>query len=302
MTRTTLLTLTLLCPLPALAQQTYDLRTAGADKHAPGDAIRVVETERQDMKMVVKQGEQVMQRDEGVQGFEQTYVEEIIRVDDEGEVAQARRTYSAFTDLKTEQSLEGGDLVVELNTLEDGTRTVEYAKERTLPRALTTKLDGMAGKQEEPKPGEEPEEPEKKPSEIFTPAEPVAVGATWTVDTKQAIEGMGIDEQYDPAQSTCTGTLVSATPEGGTTWLTVKIDMKLLLTTMEGAPCPDPFVFEMTMSMRLPDGGGNTGTMTMDGTIVGSMSPPNAPPGVSVALDMKTHGDMRREAAPQTGR
>lgn len=293
-----LLPLILLCPLAAQAQETWDLRAASEEQNAVGDKVTHVESEQQDMTLVIRQGQDEVQREQQVQGFEQRYVEELLAVDEEGEVTSARRTYTVFTDKQTKQTLEGGELVVTWTREASGTRKVDYPQDRALPDALKEKLEHLAAG--EPEEESEGPKPEQNPGKLFTPAEPVAVGATWPVDPKQAMVGMGIDEALDAEGSSCTGTLVAATAEGEVTWLDVKVTMTLRLTTLEGVQCTEPFVFALTMDLRLPAGGGNVGNVVMNGTMKGALAPPDAPPGVTFSIDMTMTGDLRRTPATET--
>jgi hypothetical protein len=278
----------LLCPLMAWGQ-TYDLRQAGDDKPVAGSKVLEEEVERQEMAMTILQGDQVLQEQQGTEGFEQTFLEEILEVDDQGELVRATRTYTRFVDLESGESLDG-ELTVEMSRGEDGSYSLgPLPEDRPIPDLLRAKLQSAVAKKNAPE-----DEEQRDPEEVFTPAEPVAVGATWTVPPLEALAGLGLNADLDVEGSSCAGTLVSAEEEGGTTWLNVKIDLTLKLLTLDGSKCPDPIMWTMTLELKLPDGGGVTGQVRLTGNMKGSMAPPDAPPGMLVKLNMDMTGIQTR--------
>lgn len=278
----------------ALAQaETFDLRATDDYKPVAGDRVRVEQTERQKSNVVVKNGPQVLQQQEGQEGFVATYDEEVLAVDDEGEVTRARRTYEAFRDLETAQDAEVKGLTVLLERSAEGKHTFAAEGDATIPPPLKARLDDEATKKDAKAEGGEDDEDRQ---EALMPEAPVEVGATWDVPPEQAMEAFGFEEtELADEGSSVKGTLVSVDERDGQRFLKVQVAIDLAFKRFQGLPCPEPATFKMQLELELPAGGTSpAGEARLSGTFDGKPTVPNAPPGVTMDVDLEVENHQRR--------
>lgn len=282
----------LLVPL-AHAQETYDLRQADEYDPVVGDRVRVERTERQVSKVVVQNQGQVLQRQEGAEGFAATYVEEVLAVDDEGEVSRLRRSYEAFRDLETSQDVDVKGLVVLLERSAEKKHTFKAEGDVPIPAALETRLHQEAQKKDAEAQGGEDEEDKQ---DALLPAAPVAVGATWEIPPAEAVEAFGFEQsELVPEASSVKGTLVSVEERDGARFLKVQVDIDLAFKRFQGLVCPEPSKFGMKLELDLPAGGTSpAGEAKLTGAFDGQATMPNAPPGVMVDLNLEVENHQRR--------
>lgn len=278
---------------PAQAQDTYDLRQADEYKHAVGDRIRVEREERQDSKVVVQNEGQVLQRQEGAEGFTSTHVDEVLEVDGEGEVTRLRRSYETFRDLTTGDDVDVSGLVVLLERSAEGKHTFKAEGDKEVPPAVQARLLQEAAKKDAE---EESGEDEDDRQDALLPDAPVAVGATWDVPPETAIEAFGFEEsEIVPEASSIKGTLVSVEERDGQKYLDVQVTIDLAFKRFQGLTCPEPAKFQMKLELELPAGGTSpTGEAKLSGTFDGQATMPNAPPGVTVDIDLNVENQQRR--------
>lgn len=277
----------------ATAQETYDLRRADEYEHKVGDRLRVERAERQKSTVVVQNQGQVLQRQEGSEGFEATYVDEVLAVDDEGEVTGLRRSYETFLDVETGQDVDVKGLVVVLERGADGKHTFKADGDVTIPPAVQARLQQEAQKKDAEAEGGEDEDARQ---DALLPEAPVAVGATWEVPPEKAVESFGFEEsELAPGASSVKGTLVSVEERDGQKFLKVQVAIDLAFKRFQGLVCPDPAKFQMQLELDLPAGGTSpAGEAKLTGTFDGQATMPNAPPGVMVDLDLEVQNHQRR--------
>ncbi len=292
-----LLTGLLLVPC-ASAQTTYDLRQA--DEYTPvvGDRVRVERTERQTSKVLVQNQGQVLQRQEGSEGFAATYVEEVLAVDDDGDVTRCRRSYEKFHDVETAQDVDVSGVVVLMERSAEGKHTFKADGGAPLPPTLEKRLHEEAAKKDAEEEGGEDEEDRQ---EALLPEQPVAVGGTWEVPPEQAVESFGFQEsELVPEASSVKGTLVSVEQRDGQELLKVQVTIGLAFKRFQGLECPDPARFDMQLELELPAGGTSPiGEAKLTGKFDGQATMPNAPPGVTVDVDLDVENHQRRVRVQQ---
>lgn len=288
----------LLVPCAQAQEATYDLRQADEYQHVVGDRIRVERTERQESKVVVQNQGQVLQRQEGAEGFVAAYVDEVLAVDDEGEVTGLRRSYESFRDLETSTDVDVKGLVVVLERSPEGKHTFKPEGQATIPPALQSRLHQEAAKKDAEAEGTDDEEERQ---DALLPAAPVAVGATWDVPPQEAVDAFGFQEsELVPEASSVKGELVSVEERDGQTFLKVQVKIDLGFKKFQGLVCPEPAKFLMKLELDLPAGGTSpAGEAKLTGTFDGQATMPNAPPGVTVDIDLDVENHQRRARVQQ---
>lgn len=277
----------------AQAQDTYDLRKADDYVHAVGDRIRVEQEERQQSKIVVQNQGQVLQRQEDREGFTSTHVDEVLAVDDEGEVTRLRRSYERFSDLSTGEDVDVSGLVVLLERSHEGRHTFKAEGDKAIPPAVEARLQQEAAKKDAER--EAGKDEEERQDALF-PEAPVAVGATWEVPPETAIEVFGFEDcELVTEASSIKGKLVSLQERDGQTFLDVQVTIDLAFKRFQGLVCPEPAKFVMKLDLELPAGATSpAGQARFTGTFDGQATMPNAPPGVTVDLDLDVQNQQRR--------
>ncbi|MCW8138897.1 MAG: hypothetical protein KIT58_08330 [Planctomycetota bacterium] len=279
--------------LPAAADETtYDLRAGDDYTPAVGDVLRVETTERQKSQVVVRSGEQVLQRQEGEQGQAATYTEEVLAVDDQGQVSRARRVYESFRDIDAGQAPDVQGLAVLLERGKDGKHAFVAEGDATVPPALRARLDQEALQRDMKR---ELGDREKERQHALLPDEPVPVGATWEITPEQALTAFGFqDSALHPEQTKVVGTFRSLEERDGVTFMNVHVDVDLAFTRFQGLDCPEPATFKLALELLLPEGGTSpAGEARLTGVFDGEPTVPDAP-GVTMAVDLELENAQRR--------
>ncbi|MBX3466553.1 MAG: hypothetical protein KF878_06605 [Planctomycetes bacterium] len=251
---------------PALAQEgaTYDLRQDY--KYKAGDKVRVHERNETRQRYTVRQGDEV-ERGDGVEGYEWRYEEEVQEVDGRGRPVRAVRTYTFVHDLSADERLDLAAAPVKVQVSRDDDGLPRFAAVdggAELPPLLERLLlehdgGGAAGEGDA----------DDTLKHVMPPA-PVAVGARWPITREQICKVFPFDPDEIGDGADLHGTLVSAEPKGGLNMLTVALRIKLPLKSYSGMVCPEPMVFDATVTLRMPAGAGAPdGGATMDGTMRG---------------------------------
>lgn len=276
--------LLLLAPVAA-AQDTFDLRRANDYKPVVGDKVRAESSERQTKHIVVKSGAQVVQDQSEVTGQVAVYTDEVLTVDDAGEVASARRTYESFRDQATDQDLQVAGLTVLLTRDAAGKHSFAAEGGATLPPALQQSLEAEAAKKDQ----DQAEEKERE--DALLPEAPVAVGASWDVPPERVLQTFGFDpaaNALDP-KTTARGTLVKTEERDGQTLLTVKFELDLFFSTFQSLAFAEPASFDIDMELVLPaDGTAPHGEAKVTGAFIGATNVPPQPgaPPMEVSIDI----------------
>ncbi|MCO5171819.1 MAG: hypothetical protein M9894_36415 [Planctomycetes bacterium] len=291
---TTSLLAALALALPAAADEptTYDLRAGDDYTPVVGDVLRVETTERQKSQVVVKSGEQVLQEQEGQQGQSAVYTEEVLAVDDQGQVSRARRVYESFRDLEAGAAPDVSGLVVLLERGDDGKHAFVPEGEAQVPPELEERL-AQEGLQRDAKKALGDQEKERQ--HALLPDEPVPVGATWEVTPEQALVAFGFqDSALHPELTTVRGTFRSLEERDGVTFMNVHVDVDLAFTRFQGLDCPEPASFKLQLDLLLPEGGTSpAGEARLTGVFDGEPVVPEAP-GVTMAVDLELENAQRR--------
>jgi hypothetical protein len=273
-------------------EKTWNLRA----RHVPavGEKTRNEERTRNRVKYAMVGGGQTLQSAEQVEGIEQTYDQEVQAVDaKKREVTKAIRTYSAIVDHASGEKLDlsAKPIRVQMSCSEQGDVKFEPLDGAVVPPLLQGVLDMESGRRTA-EGGEEDEE-----QQLF-PAEPVAVGATWTIPLEVAARmfNMGDGEEGAPAapapgapppgvdaeKSKATGKLEATEVVGGVTLLRITITIDMTLTRFQGMACKEPMRFEGTVKFRLAaDGASPVGDAEFTAKLKGkTIVPPEAGQGM----------------------
>lgn len=288
-----------LAAAPALAQEgapTYDLRQEY--KLVAGDKISVQEHMETRAKYTLRAGDQVIHDADQVEGYDQSYVEEVQEVTADGDVVRSVRTYTHVRDLNTaeELDLKANPFKVQMSRDEDGLfRFTPLEEGAQLPELLERILGVEVGRKEA-------DSDEEDARRLLVPEEPVAVGATWQLPVEKVCEVFKLPPESIAEGAEGSGALEAAEPVGERTMLKVALRFKLPMSTFNEMPCPEPMRFDATISLRVPAGAtGPEGGVALEAAIKGKAKlPPDQglPPGAMLDLDMTIKNSKSVERAP----
>lgn len=168
---------------------------------------------------------------------------------------------------------------------ESGQFAVSSGDDRELPPPLLALHAGEARQRSAPD-----AEPEVNP---LLPREPVAVGATWSVDLERMAEEFAADVDLTASQGS--GALKGVTERDGVRYAQVTFEVRLALTTFQGLPCPEPMQLALTGKIELalepaPPFGSTELTMTIKGAAV----TPDSATRVEVDIASRNVSSMRK--------
>jgi len=270
--------------------ETYDLREEAAP--AVGDRLRFSLREHQRVATTLRTGGEDLEEQVEEAGLEEVYVEEVAAVAD-GRATRLVRTYERFVDLGSGEEHDVAGLEVTIARDEaSGGYAYEVAGEALLPARLEARLAGEVAALSAL--GED-EDGEDDSLAAFLPAEPVAVGERWAVD----LEGLVADLDLDPADvdleaSRAEASLQAVRAVDGREERVLAFTSRLELGSVEGVPCPEPFVVELTGDgFRCP--ADPTRELATEGTVEGVAAMPQQP-GVTVVyrMTMEQRESVRR--------
>ncbi len=226
----------------AAAQDAHDLRQLVGRKPAVGERVRVVKEERRTQRMGPRTQET---------GSAATYMEEVLATGEDGEPTRVVRTYEAFKDASGAEVAAAG-VIVELTRDEATGRHAFAAAEGSapLPPALHDDIQGSLDKKNK---RAEQGVTDADINQVLLPADPVAVGGSWTIDLARAVGMMGLPESdVDLARSTAQGKVEGVEQVDGHDRLKFTIELCLMMAKMRGNPLPTPAPLVTTMTFRLP--------------------------------------------------
>ncbi len=246
------LTLSLLVPAAARADDTYDLRAKVGRKSTVGERYRLTEDEVGKMEQSVTRNGQAMPGPKKDTAWTRTVVEEIEAVGADGAATKKKRTYEAFKDEKGADVAVTGVVVV-LTRAEGEKGHWSFAPAEgsaPVPEQLTRVLEKeMKGENERVDKGAT----EAMINEAMFPAEPQAAGATWPVDLAKAAPMIGLDiADVDVETSKASGTITGVEEKDGKRWVKARVTMNLMLIRMQGRPAPQPVPMELTFDFAVP--------------------------------------------------
>lgn len=273
----------------ARAQETFDLRAILDRPDAVGERVRHTKTEQGLVEQVASANGRVLQQQKEEKRPEQTYVDEVLAVGQDGEADRRRRTFEAFKDDQG-VDVDVTGVVVELTrtTGPDGKHDWAFAPaegSKPIPPAVAADLEAdLEQKRERAAKGQTDE----MMNEALLPAEPQGAGATWQLDMARLAPIFGMEEgDLDLQQSAGTGALEGVEQRDGQTFLKVKLEVSMMVVRMRGQPLPPTPMnigFTFTVSPTSHDG-----ELTMSQRFEMSMTPPGAPKGTVV--NVKVHND-----------
>jgi hypothetical protein len=282
----------------AARAQTVDLRKANGYRPAVGDRVKSTKSDRQVMDMEVLQaGTNPLQQKHEEQGFEGVWVDEVQAVGEDGKKpTRFLRTYERFKDLRRGEELPVEGVKVLYSTDAAGTRSFTAAEgSAPIPAALERRLHDEADKQTaKARAGADKEDVK----EVLLPAEPQAVGATWSVEPARVATNMDLGKPEDLVadKSSVTGTLVGVEEKDGTSWATVRVAVKLSFLRLKDLPCAEPALLDMSIELVVPVAGDSpAGSMTARATFDAKPTPPNLPKDVTMTMNMTMDGAEKRE-------
>lgn len=251
-----------------------------------GDKVRVRQRQEQTQRIVMRSGLEVVEEQNLRTGFEQRYLLEVQKVDEQGRIAEARRTYEALHDLEKGEPVAVDGLVVRWLRDPDGAFRWEPPPGATLDEFVRETLDeDLEGADEK---GAEPSDPSRL---LFSAGKPVAVGETWELELEKVAPAFGIPAA-EVLEKKLQGKLLEVEPPagaGGTTWLKVGLELQLKVKSYEGRVTPRPVEYTITGSARLPGGGaGPERTLRLEAQVRGVL-PAEEEPGAQIEFDMRQH-------------
>lgn len=247
--------LSLLAPLAAQegGARTFDLRAVY--KWKAGDKLRVTERRDQNQRVVTRAGLQVVDEQNQRIGWEQRYRLDVTKVDDQGRIAEATRTYESLTDLARGEKVEVAGLKVRWVRREDGSLRWEPPEGATLDPFVREVLDeDLEGPDTEKGPdGKERDDP----LHLLLPGKPVVLNEVWELPLDEVGDALGIPAA-DVLEKKLQGKLAKVeapAAAGGPTFLEVELEVRLKAKTFQGMTCTKPVEYELTGSARLPAAG-----------------------------------------------
>lgn len=279
--------LALFALLPALAQEapTHEI-PAVEPRWKAGDKVRVRQRQEQTQRIVMRAGLEVVDEQNVRVGFEQRYLLEVVKVDDKGRIAEAKRTYEALHDLQRGEPVKVEGLVVRWLRDPDGAFRWEPPAGATLDEFVRQTLEEDVEGADEPGAKDAPPDPSRL---LFSAKKPVAVGEVWEVPL-ELVAPMFEIPAAEVVEKKLQGKLQEVEPPaavGGTGWLKVALELQLKVKSYEGRPCPRPVEYTVTGSARLPQGGvGPERTVRLEAHVRGVL-PAEEEPGAQVEFDMR---------------
>lgn len=277
------LLLALLFAPAVLAEETWDLRKIIGRKQPVGEKTRIAEEEKGKIEeSLIRDGQPAGGQTRDSAGAS-TYIDEIEAVGADGEPTRVRRTYESFKDDRgTAVPVE--KVVVLMTRTEGPDGKFDFAAAEgspPLPRPVQNRLrTEAANKTQRLQKGYT----EDALNQALLPAEPVASGGTWTLDMAKVAPILGFAEgDFDAPTSTGTGKLEGIEEREGAKHLKTRIELKIMVTRMQGNDLPEPTPVVLTLGfLTRAAGDGPQGELTVTQHLDLTLAPPGAPPGTSV--------------------
>ncbi len=272
----------------ANGQETYDLLKLKKREPSPGERFREIAREDNSQTQIVMNQGQVQKEAKKKARFESSRVVECFEVDDAGEPTKLVYTYGSFQLAPSEKEFDVKGLKVQFTRGADKKYAYERVEGPQIPEELKDKLQSeLVSMNRDSK------------EDVLFPKKPVAVGATWDIAADDIVKGTGLPAKgMDKSKTSGSGALTSVeTNSDGIELLNVELTFELTYSSFEGMECSEPMVWKLVLKAQFSaDGSVPTGVFDSRMEMTGAVSPPGAPPGMSLRLETKGQKFKSRKA------